>query len=166
MSNKAIWNAKPAKRFFREAEKIKFPSKELMKELLAMHSGRKVRSLKGGKVSPAKLREAVVLEQGCRSRCIEIYMEASKVLSLLTDLQSVVSQQLMMESADLIPADTKTERKDFLRRGFRKKAPIVLELENIKETATHIMEDIDKAAWALKLIVSTFEISTRPEISL
>jgi len=65
-----------------------------------------------------------------------------------------------------MPVTTKTDRTIYLTHVLDKKTSLIDDLANTIETANYVIEDIDKAAWGLKQIAQTFELSTRPEFKI
>ncbi len=163
-----IWKTKPIKKFRNVAKKIRLNTESLYAELQALHEGRLVRKLGANKLTVMKLRKVITQEQSYRSRVLAIWMQTKRPLDQLQALEDNICLWIVTNSqyADLLPVTTKTDRYAYLREGLREQYPILTELVEIVDVADYILEDIDKAAWNIKLLVSTFEVATRPDLNL
>ena len=160
----SVFKLKRAKSFLELANDCKLDVKALKKEVLALHEDRLAPKLGANKLTLKAMQKAIAKEIGTRSRVLSIFMDVNSALSDINAMREATIMWAVNEHADLMPVNTKTEQRSWLGRGFDLRAPILPELRKLKETANYILDDVDKAAWGVKSLMSTFELSTRPEM--
>lgn len=136
------------------------------KYITDLHKKRKITKMSTkGKLTQKNLMEALVQEQGYRSRILAIKLECKHIVELIERLVEGSTFQIMHKYGNELPFKTKTENRQYVWDTFVDKIPIWVKLENCVEIADAIIEDIDKASWTSKHLISLFELSTRPELN-
>jgi len=163
-----IYSIPPVKSFLTQANRVKIDGKKYQNEINSMHRKRKSRSMLDKNMSPKSLRKVIAQESAYRSRIVSIMLECKQVHSWLNKLrQSTIIRVINDdEYCRSMPVTTKTDRTIYLTHVLDKKTSLIDDLANTIETANYVIEDIDKAAWGLKQIAQTFELSTRPEFKI
>ena len=131
--------------FLDEANACGVDAEGLRKEALALHEGRAAPKLGAGKLSLKALQKAMAQEMGVRSRVLSMLMDAEAALSPLASMREVAIMRAVNADAGELPVPTKTEQRAWLARGLDKRAPILTQLRELKETANYILDDVDKA---------------------
>ena len=155
-----------AKEYVEHAVSADLDARALKKETLGLHERRLVGTLENKKMSPKSLRKALAREQATRSRVLSIFMDCRAAANALKAMRDATTMRLAGQNPGLFPSSTKTDQKAYAAYVFGKATGGVLEdIEEARDTAEFVLQDIDKAAWNLKALLSTFELATRPEMS-
>jgi len=141
---------------------MKFDAGRWSAEVETLHKARKSRFLR--KPSATALLEASAVDTGARSRMVELRMRA-RALSREVGMANEALTNFMWNKK-LLPGPTNEARsrqaKAVTRRGQEVRAALDAFVENVDDA----VEDIDKAAWAMKLMMEAIEVISRKETVL
>jgi hypothetical protein len=160
----SIFTTKLVKKYLRDLSKVKMEPEKTRASVLALHESRKTRTMADTRVSIKKVREALLQEQAFRSTILSSMLDCKRVLNMLWPMREEIVLRVISEG-HAMPVSTKTEKREYLVNGLRKRNSVIEDLEEIVEICEYIIEDIDKSAWSLRNTTSTFELSTRPELT-
>lgn len=150
---------------FEESPLYKIPFKQLHEEIESLHRTRPVRIL--NRDDPRfieKIVDASIRDQSYRSRLTEISVQCYRSASSLQDaLDAMRSHILFTFSSQMKVIRTKDERLQVIDLAMAPLLKHVRQCDRLKTTAEMVIGDIDKAAWSLKLLVSSYELHSRPE---
>jgi hypothetical protein len=111
-----------------------------------------------------KMTEACAFEVSCRSRLAEMSVVCSDIeRSLKSQLDYFSDYVLITYSADLKIFSTIKERTKFTESIMRKFQGYLDDMTTLRMQIHIYMEDIDKAGYAIKNMVSVFEVIMRNE---
>lgn len=145
---------------FHELPMYQLPTEDLIKEIEQIHTARNIRFLTQ---STPRFIEAVVdaslMDQANRSRLAEISMACFKAESTLNEALKPLRAYLMITYAsDFAGIRTKEERLQIIDMAL---APFTRFIERVSKTKTlaqMVVDDVDKGAWSLKLLVSALTL--------
>jgi hypothetical protein len=92
-------------------------------------------------------------------------VESKYVLDNLSEMCGATVLLTMRDYYEDIPFSTKTEKKEYLFNLLRKELNLPL-IEGTVNLLHYYIEDIDKTSWTLKSVLSTYDLSTRPDLNL
>lgn len=150
---------------FTEMPVYKIPVDKLIKEVESIHATRSVRFLKTDDAKYIeRVVEACVRDQSQRSRLTEIIMKCHLAEKTLSEALDKLREYLLMTyGQELGFVRTKEERGAVVRMALAPFHKFVHDVTTLKELCELVISDIDKAAWALKMQVSAYELHNRPE---
>ena len=125
---------------------------EKSSELLAMHSGRKSRTLFNSRnfLKATKISEAAIQDSAYRSRSVEIMLGAMEQQKILERYILRLSDYIQAEyQADLAQFKTVAQRDSAVRSLLEVMHEQLTAVENVIEKSEAVCEDIDKMAWSL-----------------
>lgn len=142
----------------------------LTDEILFLHSTRPMRTLKdeqtGTMQYTQKLVDALMTDQSTRSRLTEIVIACVSADRNINDMCKAYKDYAVVKHSDLLKQwRTKEERKQFLDVLLRKFLSYREEVISLQTKAELVIQDIDKAGFALKNNIQALEMITRPERS-
>lgn len=139
---------------------------EYSRHIMDLHKRRLITKMNTkGRLSNKTLQKALVQEQAYRSKILALKLECKYLVELIERLVEASVLQILNRYDEELPYKTKSEKRQYIWDVFVEHIPIWIKLENCVETADTIIEDIDKAAWTSKHLISLFELSTRPELN-
>lgn len=129
-------------------------------EALAMHAGRTSRRLHGKKqYSPKSLLDAALNDLACRSRLVELRVQASLQITLLHDAIKAIRHFITNEfDDDLNDFKTVGQRTALVDRVIKKSLEVESEGKALIELMDHLVGDIDKASYQLKIMSETLKL--------
>ena len=164
----SVFASQATKRFLDTFASVTLDGDELRQEVESLHEGRTASKLdrprKNKKIGPNTLRAAATREQAVRSRIVGIQMEINEVLGSVEPMRDATVAYMMAHYSNRIPIKGVTDQRTYLRSGLEARLPWFDALSKAREAAKYVIEDIDKASWNLRLIATTFELNTRPEM--
>ena len=153
---------------FTAHENFSIPVEELHEELKVGHQLRKVRSL--NTTDPRfvdKLIEAVLADQGLRSRATEIMIQCTRSYALMEEAVTKLRYYLLLSYGEELKGfKTKEERLQIVNMALDPFNSFLTDVSTLKESCLLLVGDIDKAAWALKSMVEAYKIHSSPETRL
>ncbi len=156
---------KRLKETFSTHETFRLPLDDLMLELTGLHRSRKVRIL--NPTDPefvAKVVESVLNDQAIRSRTTEILIRCVRAHALLSHSVEGLKYHLLTTYADSLKTyRTKDERAQIVNSTLRTFEKFLSDVLTLKESAQLVVNDIDKASWSLKSVLSALELHMAPE---
>jgi hypothetical protein len=143
---------------------------EFIEEIQRLHSTRSMRVL-GVTATPSgvKIADAALRDQSTRSRCVEICMTIARERNHLAITMNTVSSYLEAEYGALLGQNgvrSMTEKRGIIDSLFGPSQRRLDKLDTIPEIANLVISDIDKAAWALRVLVDALEVATARERSV
>ena len=163
-----VWDTPEWTAVLKNCKKVSFDTRGLFEELLEMQRRSKIGRLSLKKLSAERIRNAVLDTTGLRSRAVEILVSCKKAYNLMYEYTESAKIILLYEYENRDPLShitTKTDRTKVLYSGIRKRVPQLRELEQVIEAAEYVIDDLDQSMSAARLMRSTYEIATRPEMS-
>lgn len=141
----------------------KFPLDEHFEEIMSLHMSRKSRNLIAG-VSSKKLVVASSQDINIRSRIVELRARARRVYTLLVNANMALRNFAIDEGyvTGKTVADRNASASGIIKRGMK----LENNLESHIEDCDSFIEDIDKTAWALRLMLDGIVQGSKPEISI
>ncbi len=141
---------------------------ELYDEIKRLHKLRLIRTMKpSDRDYVKKLVEASAQDQSTRSRLSEIRITTIKAVRSLESAVSSLKDYLIVEySTDLSFVRTKGERENIIDTLLSKYKKYIDAVNSVSEQCLVVIEDIDKAAWSLKLQLDALQMTNRPERSI
>jgi hypothetical protein len=156
---------KRLKSTFATHENFRLPLESLMDELKLAHSQRSVRTL-----NPTDPRfvdnviEANLKDQAVRSRTTEIIIRCVRAHTLLANsVESLKYHLLISYSNDLKSFRTVAERAQIVNMTLKRFDTFLTDVMVLKDSAQLVVNDIDKASWALKSVLQAMELHHSPE---
>lgn len=136
----------------------------LLEELHTMHSVRKTRRLKRKRTLVEDAVDAMLLDQSTRSRCAEIVAQIMEVEHVFNTTVTNMRDYILVEYAQYLKSvGTQAERKVFVESLLRIYYKYLSNLQNVKQVAQYIIQDVDKAGFMFTNLVATLQILSRPE---
>lgn len=161
-----VVNTKLFQNVLKNLEHVTINPDKYSAEIMDLHKKRIITKMNiKGKLSNKTLQKALVQEQAYRSRILALKLECKYVVELIERLVDSACLQIMHRYTKDLPFKTKSENKQYVWDTFVSAIPIWIKLEDCVETADTIIEDIDRASWTAKHLISLFELSTRPELN-
>jgi uncharacterized membrane-anchored protein YjiN (DUF445 family) len=118
---------------------------EVTREMQALHSTRKSRTLTSAKLSPSRLIDAILTDQACRSRLIEIKTLVYRNSELLSTAWKATRRHIR-QSYDL-ESSTKAERDEELDNLFPGALSFKEEMSCLSDQIDLIVKDIDQTSY-------------------
>jgi hypothetical protein len=150
---------------FNTAPIYNLPREKLLEELQQIHQLREVR-----RISPAepdfvdKVIKANTHDQAMRSRCSEIMMSCTLVISKLSNAVEALRHHFLLEHSDHLRSfRTKEERSMVMNIALKKFIAYVDNISYLKAVAEIVVVDIDKAGWALSRSIEALKIHAARE---
>lgn len=148
------------KTLFQELPLYQIPLEAYMVEIDQVHKGRGIRFL--AQSSPRFIESVVdasLQDQANRSRLTEIAMHCYKAENTLSEaLTNLKTYLLMAYAADLGFIRTKDERLQVVNMALAPFQAFTAEVAKVRALANMVVEDIDRGAWSLKLLVSAYQL--------
>ena len=153
---------------FAEHPLYHIPFSAWKEEIERLHKTRNVRFLRPDESKfVARLIDSSVQDQAYRSRLVEMRVTCSRVQhQLKKGLTALEEYYLVAYASDISIVRTKEERSKIIRMTLRKFNDFLTEIAIIEDMSKLVIEDIDKAAWSMKLAVAAFEVHNKPESTL
>lgn len=149
------------KRIIQHSSNISVPS--LLDEIETLHLGRNSRSFSLKGMDSFKLIEAIMQDQSYRSRITEIMFSALRHVNMMEIAYNSAFELLLSKYSERLPFRTKGEREGFIKSCINPARKRIDEIYSVVTLATYIIEDIDKAGYALKNTIQALEMSTKRE---
>lgn len=155
-------------RFRRAAERnpsLQIPFEELHEELTRLMATRSIRALSRSDVNfTSSVVDAMLQDQAYRSRCAEILASCIAVSGAFQETLTNLRDYLVLEYGSRISTrTTKGERQQFMESTLRPFYKYVNEVEQLKEHARYLMDDIDKAGFTFRNLIEGIKLLGRPE---
>lgn len=150
---------------FNELPIYRIPIEELLDEVGRLHKTRPVRTLnpEEGKFVDRAI-EACVRDQAIRSRCAEINMMCIKARSSLDRATSKLRDYMLIRYAsDISMFRTKEERVNVVNTVLATYLNFIHDVSTVESCTEVIIEDIDKAAWMFKGVISAYGLHNASE---
>ena len=152
------------KKAFIELPEFNLNTDEIEEELLSLHQSRPVRRLRSkleGNKFVDEVIKALLKDQEVRSRLTEIMVGCLKTESKLEDALVAFKHYVLVEYADQLSAiSTKAERSQIVDSCLRPFEKYLVTIANMQTKARTIIEDIDKAAYAMKNTIEAVKLIT------
>lgn len=145
---------------------LQLPFEELHEELERMQKMRRVRSLtRKDKNFTGSVVDAMLQDQAYRSRCTEILASCIAITGGFQDTLLNLRDYLLFEYGGRIGRGrtTKEERKNFMENVLRPLFKYLHKVEQLKEHAKYIVDDIDKAGFTYRNLVESIKLLGKPE---
>lgn len=143
---------------------------EMLNELETLHASRGIRKYKYGEFMASaqkKLIDAAMQDQAHRSRAAELQMKCIRLSSQLTDVITALRDHFSVTySEELSSHKTVKERDSVLNKVLDRGVQMVNQLNRVVSVADYLVEDIDKASFALKHVIEVLKITHTPERSI
>lgn len=137
---------------------------ELLKEAVRLHSTRSVRSLSAKtSVGSKSLSKALSEDQSYRSRIVELIVQIRAEYNPLNVATLAIRDHLNSKYSRELGVRTVAERESTWRKLTQKGSSRLEELSNAVETLEYVIEDIDKAGYALRNMVDLLQLTTKTE---
>lgn len=136
-------------------------------ELMQLHRTRGVRVL-GLRAMPTgkKIADAALRDQAVRSRCVEISMSVIHQRNFLVSSIETISAYLIANFDLSSIARSVTDRKAVVSSLVSDAQKKIDDMNSTIELANLVINDVDKASWALKSTVEALSIATARERTL
>jgi hypothetical protein len=156
---------KRLKTTFATHENFRLPLESLMDEIKLAHQQRVVRRLNTTDPNFVdRVIEAHLNDQAVRSRTTEIIIRCVRAHTLLLNaVESLRYHLLIVFSDELKSFRTIAERAQVVNMAIRTFESFLTDVSVLKESAQLVVGDIDKAAWALKSVITAMEMHHNPE---
>lgn len=138
----------------------------LITEIEALHSGRKMRGLKLKSASADKLIDVSCQEASIRSRIVEIVVGITRNYNMLNMAYTAAIETMAAKYYDDLPGSTKANKWAYLENLLSPLKVRLTELGSVTEVADWVISDIDKAQFSLKHIVELVQVANRREHTL
>lgn len=138
----------------------------LLKEVEGLHATRRIRSLKGTKITSRRILEAAVEDQSYRSRLVEITLIMRREYGPLKIAFDATRDSLHSRFGSDIGGRSIADKDAFWRSMLRKVLSRLQELENNIEIVESVIGDIDQAGFTVKHTLTGLELATRPEYNV
>jgi hypothetical protein len=136
-----------------------------LEEVIKLHKARGVRLL-SSKSGARKLSEAGLQDQSYRSRCIEIILLITRnrnyLASVLFGIQRYIESEYQSQLSKM-GIRTKTGQRALINLLTQRAQESVDHLDSLLEMVNLVVEDLDKASWAVKNALAALEITTKRE---
>lgn len=140
---------------------------KLIKELRKLQKDRTAPVLSTrSKINIRIIRDAILKDQFARSRLSGMKEELTGDVNRLDAMRIGLINRLTYNEFIKTPTSTKTDRRGYIETTVNDLFTELDKASSILEQVDIVLEDIDKTAWNLRLIVQTFELTTRPELNL
>ncbi len=135
-------------------------------EMESLHAGRASRNLHLKSPSPKRLIDAAAQDSSYRSRCVEIMLTVLRAQRMLNASIEATTNHLVAKYSSEIPGSTKGEREQYIKAILSSAYEKLSDLERITEAAEYLIEDIDKASFALKHQIDAVSLILTRETNL
>lgn len=140
----------------------------LEEEILFLHNTRPMRTLKdettGTHQYTQKLIDSLMTDQAIRSRLTEIIIACVSADRNISDMCKAYKDYAVIKYSDILKSwRTKEERRQFLDVILRPFLSYQDDVQSLQIKAELVIQDIDKAGFALKNNIQALEMITRPE---
>lgn len=139
---------------------------KLIEQMQAMHVTRKERRAKMSQVVEQAQRDLVDMtlrNQALRSRVIEIKMKVYVVVSEMEDYLGAITDYILAnyptELESLAGSKTKADRVSYINSLLETERRFYKKLQLVIKIADTLIDDIDKAAWAVKSVTDVIAIT-------
>ena len=156
------------KKFKRSVQKnpnLQMPFDVLHEELERHHRVRAVRSLsRSERDFTGQVVDAMLQDQQIRSRCTEILASCISISGTFNETLTNLRDYLMLEYGGRFSGrSTKEERRNFMENVLRPFYRYIHKVDQLKEHARYITEDIDKAGFTFRNLVESIKLLGKPE---
>lgn len=163
-----VFRCRDAARYLEAAGKIVVDGDDLRRQVEELHGKRTAGRLasKSATLGGESLRRAWARDQAVRSRLTGILMQLDDTLGRIEEMRTAAVVRMLSLHDDMIPVKNVTDKRTFLVAGLDARVPWLAGAVRAREAARYVVQDIDKAAWALRGIKDTYDLDTRPENEL
>lgn len=153
-------------KFKRAVEKnpnLRLPFDDLHEELTREHKMRQVRSLRRSDVDfVGSVTDAMMQDARIRSRGTEILASCIAITGGFQETLTNLRDYLLLTYGKRL-GGTKEERRNFMENVLRPFFKFIHKVEQLKEHARYIIEDIDKAGYTFKGLLEAIKLLGKPE---
>lgn len=145
---------------------LQIPFEELHEELERLHKTRSLRSLnRKDKNFTSSLVDAMIQDQRTRSRCTEILAACIAITGGYQETLTNLRDYLLLEYGGRMSTGrtTKEERRQFMENVLRPFFRYIHKVEQLREHAKYVVEDIDKAGYTFRNLVEAVKMLGKPE---
>lgn len=149
---------KKFKKIYKEASRISLTT--WLEEIENAHSVRKSRrlGLENRGLSATNVAEALMEDQGYRSRIIEIQSQVTKFRAWMKQAYENTFDQILTKHYADIPGGTKGLKEQWVHNKLDFGHKLLSRMDNLLNTADMVVGDIDKAAWSMHNTIKAIEI--------
>ena len=145
---------------FKELPIYQIPIDASLKEIEQIHKTRNIRFLTQ---SSPKFIESVVdasiMDQANRSRLTELSMACYRAETSLSEALDPLKSYLLLHYAEeFVGIRTKDERNKILEVTLSPFLKFIAKTTQVRNLANMVIEDIDRGAWSLRLLVNAFQL--------
>ena len=142
---------------------------KFIEEAQALHRNRTVRHL-GAQAHPTgkKVADASMKDQAVRSRCVEIVMEIVRRRNFLAiSMNTIETEILSTYNSELIDLGARSinDKKNLVHSLLGPAQKKLDALDTVREVCDLVIDDCDKASFALKHTVEALTVATKRETS-
>lgn len=150
---------------FQESSIYKIAFEELTKEVMDIHKTRSIRFLSRSEGRfIEQIVDASLRDQSNRSRLAEISMQCFRAAASLEEALVPLQEYLIMTyGPEMSFVRTKDERKQLVEMALRPFYKFIGQSKTLRSLTDIVIVDIDKGSWSLKLLISAYELQSRPE---
>ncbi len=142
---------------------LRLPFEELHEELEREHKMRQVRSLhRSDKDFIGSVTDAMMQDARIRSRATEILASTIAIKGTFTDTLTNLRDYLILAYGKRL-GGTKEERRNFMENILRPFFKYIHKVDQLREHARYIIEDIDKAGYTFKNLMESIKLLGKPE---
>ena len=147
---------------------FQIPVKALKNEIESSHRMRPIRTLKAqGPDFAARVIDSLLADQAMRSRMAEINLQAFRVEKNLESGVKAARDYIVIKYAnDLNIYKTKEERMRVIDMVLEKYISYIDKVNGLQAMTRLIIDDIDKASWAMKATIEAIKLISKPEATI
>lgn len=159
------------KRYKRIVENAREPEfDKYLDEIRNMHKSRPVRILGLGSTTPSgkKLAKAAMVDQAYRSRCVELVVNVVVHRDALEQAISIIKKHIEGSYSDYMKSlglRGITERRTLVNSLVSIASDLLSEMETLVRIGDIIIQDVDRASYALKHAVDSIQVALKREKS-
>ena len=142
----------------------KFPVEAHYNEILGLHNSRSIRGHRGD-LSQKDVIKVVMEDQSYRGRIVQIRVETMYIFNTLNSTITAFKGYVLSNYRKYIRGSTVSEREAHLNDLVKLGAAELENLGNLLEVSQEIIDDIDKASYAIKHVIEVKQVNGRGEYS-
>lgn len=140
-----------------------FDTDKYIEEVKNIHITRGIRTMNSEDIFNHlnKVIDAVLQNQACRSRVVEIKMMCTMMQTKINTRKESLTNYILVKYREALKANYKTQadRKAYIDELFSYTITNSLKIQTLQNFCDLIIQDIDNASWALKSVIDCLKMS-------
>lgn len=135
-------------------------------EIIQIFRSRTMRTLTAKEMNARKVADAVLTNNGARSRLAEMSMKTGRVLSKLRALKTASAAAFIEDNYSMFSSMSATARREMVEHEFVDLMKLIIEYEGIENMLDRALRDADASSWGLKSVADVMIAASKSEMKI